>query len=186
MRTWNDRGHPIQVSVNLSARQLNRPLLAEEVAQVVARAGLLPAQLELEITESGVMHNPTQAALRLREVRDLGVSLAIDDFGTGYSSLSYLRDFPLSTLKIDRSFIKDLPTDDAAAALTAGIIALANSLRMKVVAEGVETQEQLDYLRVNECDEIQGYYLSKPITADEMSQFLERDLSHFVTPGAAE
>lgn len=185
-RTWNDRGHPIQVSVNLSARQLNRPRLAEEVAQVVARVGLLPAQLELEITESGVMHNPTQAALRLRELRDLGVSLAIDDFGTGYSSLSYLRDFPLSTLKIDRSFIKDLPTDDAAAALTAGIIALANSLRMKVVAEGVETQEQLDYLRVNECDEIQGYYLSKPITADEMSQFLERDLGHFVTSGAAE
>ena len=185
-RTWNDQGHPIQVSVNLSARQLNRPLLAEEVAQVVARAGLLPAQLELEITESGVMHNPVQAALRLRELRDLGVSLAIDDFGTGYSSLSYLRNFPLSTLKIDRSFIKDLPIDEAAAALTAGIIALARSLRMKVVAEGVETREQLGYLRVNGCDEIQGYYLSKPITADEMSQFLERDLRNFVTPSVAE
>ncbi|CAN7590402.1 EAL domain-containing protein [Acidovorax sp. LjRoot118] len=181
-RTWNDQGHPIQISVNLSARQLNRPLLADEVAQVLARAGLLPVQLELEITESGVMDNPAQAALRLRELRTLGVSLAIDDFGTGYSSLSYLRNFPLSTLKIDRSFIKDLPIDADASALTAGIIALARSLRMKVVAEGVETLEQLSYLRANGCDEIQGYYLSKPITADEMSRFLERDLRTFVTP----
>ena len=184
-RKWKDQGHPIQVSVNLSARQLNRPLLAEEVAQAIASAGLLPAQLELEITESGVMHNPAQAALRLRELRDLGVSLAIDDFGTGYSSLSYLRNFPLSTLKIDRSFIKDLPADEAAAALTAGIIALARRLRMKVVAEGVETLEQLGYLRANGCDEIQGYYLSKPITADEMSRFLKRDLRNFVTPTEA-
>lgn len=181
-RNWNNQGHSVQVSVNLSARQLNRPLLAQEVAMVVARAGLLPAQLELEITESGVMQNPDQAALRLRELRDLGVSLAIDDFGTGYSSLSYLRNFPLSTLKIDRSFIKDLPLDNTAAALTAGIIALARSLRMRVVAEGVETKEELDFLRANGCDEIQGYYLSKPITADEMSQFLGRNLGHFVTP----
>jgi diguanylate cyclase (GGDEF)-like protein len=184
-RAWQDQGHPVQVSVNLSARQLNRTRLAEEVAQVIANARLAPAQLELEITESGVMHNPAQAALRLRELRDLGVSLAIDDFGTGYSSLSYLRNFPLSTLKIDRSFIKDLPVNEDAAALTAGIIALAHRLRMKVVAEGVETLEQLGYLRANGCDEIQGYYLSKPITADEMSRFLERDLRNFVTPTAA-
>lgn len=184
-RAWQDRGHPVQVSVNVSARQLNRPRLAEEVARVLAAARLAPAQLELEITESGVMHNPAQAALRLRELRNLGVCLAIDDFGTGYSSLSYLRDFPLSTLKIDRSFIKDLPINEDAAALTAGIIALAHSLRMKVVAEGVETLEQLGYLRANRCDEVQGYYLCKPITADEMSRFLERDLRNFVTPTAA-
>jgi diguanylate cyclase (GGDEF)-like protein len=185
-RMWSDQGHAIQVSVNLSARQLNRPLLTEEVAQILVGAGLLPGQLELEITESGVMHNPAHAALRLRELRGLGVSLAIDDFGTGYSSLSYLRNFPLSTLKIDRSFIKDLPIDEDASALTAGIIALARSLRMKVVAEGVETREQLNYLRVNGCDEIQGYYLSEPITADEMSRFLERDLRNFVSPSLAD
>jgi len=184
-RAWQDNGHPIQVSVNLSARQLDRPQLAEEVAQVMAAARLDPGQLELEITESGVMRNPTQAAARLQELRDLGVSLAIDDFGTGYSSLSYLRTFPLSTLKIDRSFVKDLPADEDAAALTAGIIGLAHRLRMKVVAEGVETLEQLAYLRNNGCDEIQGYYLSKPITADEMARFLERDLRHLVTPVAA-
>jgi len=182
---WNERGHQIQVSVNLSARQLDRPELAAEVAQVIAAARLDPRLLELEITESGVMRNPAQAAARLQELRDLGVSLAIDDFGTGYSSLSYLRTFPLSTLKIDRSFVMDLPADEDAAALTAGIIGLAHRLRMKVVAEGVETLEQLGYLRANGCDEIQGYYLSKPISAEEMSRFLERDLRNLVSPTVA-
>jgi diguanylate cyclase (GGDEF)-like protein len=184
-RAWQDQGHPVQVSVNLSARQLDRPRLADEVAQILARTQLDPRQLELEITESGVMRNPTQSAARLRELRGLGVSLAIDDFGTGYSSLSYLRTFPLCTLKIDRSFIKDLPGDEDAAALTAGIIALAHRLRMKVVAEGVETLEQLGYLRANGCDEIQGYFLSKPITAHQLSQFLERDLRNLVSPVVA-
>lgn len=184
-REWQDQGHPVQVSVNLSARQLDRPRLAEEVAQILAKAQLDPRQLELEITESGVMRNPIQSAARLRELRDLGVSLAIDDFGTGYSSLSYLRTFPLCTLKVDRSFIKDLPADEDAAALTAGIIALAHRLRMKVVAEGVETLEQLGYLRANGCDEIQGYFLSKPITAHQLSQFLERDLRNLLSPVVA-
>ena len=184
-KRWEDRGYPVQVSVNLSARQLDRPRIAEEIAEVVADARLDPGQLEIEITESGVMRNPAQATARLRELRDQGVSLAIDDFGTGYSSLSYLRTFPLSTLKIDRSFVKDLPADEDAAALTAGIIGLAHRLRMKVVAEGVETLEQLGYLRANGCDEIQGYYLSKPITADEMSRFLERDMRNLVSPTVA-
>jgi EAL domain-containing protein (putative c-di-GMP-specific phosphodiesterase class I) len=184
-RQWQDQGHAVQVSVTLSARQLDRPRLAEEVAQILAKAQLDPRQLELEITESGVMRNPTQSAARLRELRDLGVSLAIDDFGTGYSSLAYLRTFPLCTLKVDRSFIKDLPGDEDAAALTAGVIALAHRLRMKVVAEGVETLEQLGYLRANGCDEIQGYFLSKPITAHQVSQFLERDLRNLVSPVAA-
>ncbi|HEX5684029.1 MAG TPA: EAL domain-containing protein [Ideonella sp.] len=184
-KAWLDQGHAVQVSVNLAARQLDRPRLAEEVAGVIADAGLDPEQFEFEITESGVMRNPAQAALRLRELRDLGVSLAIDDFGTGYSSLSYLRTFPLGTLKIDRSFIKDLPGDEDAANLTAGIIALAHRLRMKVVAEGVETPEQMAYLRAQGCDEIQGYFLSKPITADEISRFLKRDPHCLVTPVAA-
>jgi len=181
-RRWQDRGHPIQVSVNLSARQLERPELAAEVAEILARERLDPGRLELEITESGVMRNPAQAAARLRELRALGVSLAIDDFGTGYSSLSYLRSFPLCTLKIDRSFVKDLPNDDDAANLTAGIIALAHRLRMKVVAEGVETLGQLSYLRASKCDEFQGYYLSKPIEVDELERFLLRDLSRLWGP----
>lgn len=184
-RKWQDEGHRVQVSVNLAARQLDRPQLAKEVAQALADARVEPGQLQLEITESGVMRNPAQAAARLRELRDLGVSLAIDDFGTGYSSLSYLRSFPLDTLKIDRSFVKDLPADDDAAALTAGIIVLAHRLRMRVVAEGVETLEQINYLRVNGCDELQGYYLSKPIPADEVSRFLQRDLRNLVSPTVA-
>jgi diguanylate cyclase (GGDEF)-like protein len=184
-RRWQDEGHPVQVSVNLSARQLNRPALVAEVQQVLAGQGLEASWLELEITESGVMRNPARAAAQLRELRELGVSLAIDDFGTGYSSLSYLQRFPLSTLKIDRSFIKDLPGDEDAAGLTAGIVALAHRLRMTVVAEGVETVEQLGFLRASQCDQIQGYFLSKPISADEISQFLGRDVRHLVSPAAA-
>jgi diguanylate cyclase (GGDEF)-like protein len=181
-RIWQDQGHAVQVSVNLAARQLDRPRLAEEVADVIAASGLEAQQVELEITESGVMRHPAQAAVCLHALRELGVSLAVDDFGTGYSSLSYLRTFPLCTLKIDRSFIKDLPADEGAANLTAGIIALAHRLRMKVVAEGVETLEQLGYLRTHHCDEIQGYYIGKPISAEEMSRFLERDLRDLLSP----
>jgi EAL domain-containing protein (putative c-di-GMP-specific phosphodiesterase class I) len=184
-RRWQDEGHPVQVSVNLSARQLNRPELVSEVRQVLAARSLEACWLELEITESGVMRNPARAAAQLRELRELGMSVAIDDFGTGYSSLSYLQRFPLSTLKIDRSFIKDLPGDDDAAALTSGIIGLAQRLRMTVVAEGVETVEQLGFLRASHCDQIQGYFLSKPITADEMSDFLARDVRHLVGPAVA-
>ncbi|MGM9486116.1 bifunctional diguanylate cyclase/phosphodiesterase [Ideonella sp. YS5] len=184
-RRWQDEGHPVQVSVNLSPRQLNRPALVEEVQQVLAAQALDARWLELEITESGVMRNPARAAAQLRELRELGVSLAIDDFGTGYSSLSYLQRFPLSTLKIDRSFIKDLPGDDDAAALTSGIIGLAQRLRMTVVAEGVETVEQLGFLRASHCDQIQGFFLSKPITADEMSHFLGRDVRHLLSPAVA-
>ncbi|HJV70967.1 bifunctional diguanylate cyclase/phosphodiesterase [Ideonella sp.] len=184
-RRWQDQGQAVQVSVNLSWRQLNRPALVDEIKRVLAQSRLDPALLELEITESGVMRNPARAAAQLRELRELGMSVAIDDFGTGYSSLSYLQRFPLSTLKIDRSFIKDLPADDDAAALTAGIVGLAHRLRMTVVAEGVETIEQLGFLRASQCDQIQGYFLSKPITADEMSQFLVRDLRHLVGPAVA-
>ncbi|AKJ27974.1 EAL domain-containing protein [Caldimonas brevitalea] len=182
---WRDAGMPVQVSVNLSPRQLNLPHLATEVSQILADSGLEPGLLELEITESGVMQNPARAASLLQEVRALGVSLAIDDFGTGYSSLSYLQRFPLSTLKIDRSFIKDLPGDADAASLTSGIVGLAQRLRMKVVAEGVETVEQLGFLRAQGCDLIQGYYLSKPIPAEEMSGFLARDLRNLVGPTVA-
>ncbi|HSW08818.1 EAL domain-containing protein, partial [Aquabacterium sp.] len=159
--------------------------LAAEVEQVLAMAGLSPQALELEITESCVMANPTMAATQLAQLRAIGVSLAIDDFGTGYSSLSYLQRFPLCTLKIDRSFIKDLPGDPDAGALTAGIIGLAQRLRMTVVAEGVETVEQLGFLRANHCDQIQGYYLSKPIGAADMSLFLARDVRNLVSPTVA-
>jgi diguanylate cyclase (GGDEF)-like protein len=177
---------PLRMSVNLSVRQLGSPTLIDDIGAVLARTGLEPERLELEITESAMMRNPEQAAALLAQIRDIGVGLAIDDFGTGYSSLSYLKRFPLSVVKIDRSFVKDLPQDRDAQALASGILALAHGLRMKVVAEGVETGEQLAWLRQHGCDEIQGFLLCKPIPADEARDFIARHLrTLFVSAVAA-
>lgn len=181
-----DAGYPVLMSVNLSARQLNRASLLDEVSQALAASGLDPSLLELEITESGVMQNPLRATALLTALRALGVSLAIDDFGTGYSSLSYLKRFPFSTLKVDRSFIKDLPGDGDAAALTSGIIALAHGLHMQVVAEGVETAAQLDFLRANRCDQMQGYLLSKPLASPSLEKLLAEDLRHLMPGGGTQ
>ncbi len=172
-RAWLERGlPPVQMAVNLSPRQLDSFALVETVATVLQSSGLPPSMLELEITESAMMKNTEHAVLLLQRLRDMGVRLAIDDFGTGYSSLSYLRRFPLSTVKIDRSFINDLPHNNDAQALVDGIIKLAHSLRMEVIAEGVETPEQLDYLATRGCDQIQGYWLCKPAPAEEAGGFI--------------
>jgi diguanylate cyclase (GGDEF)-like protein/PAS domain S-box-containing protein len=186
-RDWQQRGlPPVQMSVNLSPRQLNSPQLIADINEVLNRTGLNPALLELEITESAMMKNPEQAALLLQEIRHMGVGLAIDDFGTGYSSLSYLKRFPLTTVKIDRSFVNDLSQDRDAEALTDGIVTLAHGLRMKVVAEGVETAAQLAYLRAHDCDEVQGYWLCRPVPAEEVCAFMARHLrSQFAAPVAA-
>jgi diguanylate cyclase (GGDEF)-like protein/PAS domain S-box-containing protein len=186
-RAWQDRGlPPVQMSVNLSPHQLNSRTLIGDIAEVLRRTRLDPALLELEITEGAMMKNPEHAVAMLQEIRDLGVGLAIDDFGTGYSSLSYLKRFPLSTVKIDRSFVNDLSHDSDAQALTHGIITLAHGLRMKVVAEGVETEAQLAQLHRRGCDEIQGYWLCKPLPAEEACKFMARHLRHlFVAPVAA-
>ncbi|HEY9064876.1 MAG TPA: EAL domain-containing protein [Burkholderiaceae bacterium] len=187
LRSWQERGlQPVQMSVNLSPRQLDSPTLIADIGAVLARSGVDPSLLELEITEGAMMHNPEHAAALLQQIRSLGVALAIDDFGTGYSSLSYLRRFPLTTVKIDRSFINDLSHDADAQALTDGIITLAHGLRMKVVAEGVETPAQVAHLSVHGCDEIQGYWLCKPAPADEVCAFLARRQSkQFAEPMAA-
>ena len=186
-REWQERGlPPVQVAVNLSTRQLGSPTLLSDIAAVLQSNRLDPALLELEITESAMMKSPEHAASLLQQIRQLGVGLAIDDFGTGYSSLSYLKRFPLSTVKIDRSFVNDLSQDKDAQALTDGIITLAHGLRMKVVAEGVETAGQLDYLRARGCDEIQGYWLCKPLPAEEVCKFMARHLrNQFASPVAA-
>jgi len=186
-RDWQSRGlPPVQMSVNLAPRQLTSPTLIADIAETLNNTGLNPALLELEITESAMMNNPEQAAAMLQEIRDLGVGLAIDDFGTGYSSLSYLKRFPLSTVKIDRSFVNDLSQDRDAQALIDGIVKLSHGLRMKVVAEGVETPEQLAYLRAHDCDEIQGYWLCKPVPAEEVCTFMARHLrNQFAAPVAA-
>ncbi|HMC16101.1 MAG TPA: bifunctional diguanylate cyclase/phosphodiesterase, partial [Albitalea sp.] len=186
-RDWQERGLPaVQMSVNLSPRQLSSTSLIDDIDEVLNATGLSPALLELEITETAVMKNPEQAAILLQQIRDMGVGLAIDDFGTGYSSLSYLRRFPLTTVKIDRSFVKDLSRDRDAEALTDGIVTLAHGLRMRVVAEGVETEEQLAYLRAHQCDEIQGYWLCKPMPAEDVCKFMARHLrNQFAAPAAA-
>jgi diguanylate cyclase (GGDEF)-like protein/PAS domain S-box-containing protein len=173
--SWQERGLPaVQMAVNLSPRQLDSLTLVDDVASILASSGLHPSLLELEITESAMMKNTGHAVTLLKKLRAMGIGLAMDDFGTGYSSLSYLRRFPLSTVKIDRSFINDLPHDADAQALIEGIIKLAHSLRMNVVAEGVESAAQLDYLAAHGCDQIQGYWLCRPVPATEAGQFILR------------
>jgi diguanylate cyclase (GGDEF)-like protein/PAS domain S-box-containing protein len=173
VRKWLDAGlQPLRVAVNVSARQLRRRDFAETVAGVLAESGLPPELLELEITESAVMENPEEAIEILRSINRMGIGLAIDDFGTGYSSLAYLKLFPIDHLKIDRSFVADIEVDLNDRAIAFGTIALAHSLGLNVIAEGVETPDQLELLRSNGCDEVQGYLLSKPLTSAAAFAFL--------------
>jgi EAL domain-containing protein (putative c-di-GMP-specific phosphodiesterase class I) len=177
VRDWQRRGlPPVQVSVNLSPRQLVDDSIVDDVAVALHRSGLNPELLELEITESAMMKSPDAAAALLPQIRRLGVGLAIDDFGTGYSSLSYLKRFPLTAVKIDRCFIHDLSRDPQTQGLTDGIVTLAHGLHMKVIAEGVETAEQMEVLRERGCDEVQGYWLCKPVPAEEACRFMARHL----------
>jgi diguanylate cyclase (GGDEF)-like protein/PAS domain S-box-containing protein len=170
---WHRAGFgPLDLAVNLSARQFQQRALTDTIAGVVAASGLPPAAVELELTESVIMRDAAESARRLRELTDLGFRLAVDDFGTGYSSLGYLRSFPISSLKIDRSFVRDLERDASGAAIPRAIAGLARSLGLKVVAEGVETRGQLEILRELGCEEMQGYLFSRPLPADEMVALL--------------
>ena len=173
LRVWQKAGAaPVRMSVNLSARQFRDGKLPERIAQLCAEAGISPRSLELEVTESMAMHSPEETIAAMRALVDQGVSLAIDDFGTGYSSLAYLKMFPIHTLKIDRSFVKDIERDVNDAAICDTTIALAHKLALNVVAEGVETAHQLDFLRRAGCHSIQGYYFSKPLPPAEAEKFL--------------
>ncbi|MCL2636196.1 MAG: EAL domain-containing protein, partial [Betaproteobacteria bacterium] len=166
-RAWLDHGRTdLHVAVNLSARQLEQPNLRDIVHRALADSGLPPSALVLEITESVLMAHAAENIDLLRDLRQLGIHLSIDDFGTGYSSLSYLRHLPADTLKIDRSFIQDIPANEDAVAIVTGILALAHSLRMKVVAEGVETATQRAMLARLKCDQLQGNLFSKPLPAE--------------------
>jgi diguanylate cyclase (GGDEF)-like protein len=172
-RAWQLARLPgITVSVNLSARQFKEKNLARMVEQTLQDTELDAIYLDLELTESMIMHNADSTIVVLRELNDMGVSISIDDFGTGYSSLSYLTRFPIDVLKIDKSFVRDIASDEDGAAIVAAIISLAHILKLKVVAEGVETEEQLQYLRRHNCDEIQGYFYSPPICADAIETML--------------
>lgn len=173
VKRWHAAGlDTLRLAVNLSARQFNEPNLVATIADVLRETGLPPACLELELTESLFMHDVALAVSQLHDMKALGVQLSIDDFGTGYSSFAYLRTFPIDVLKIDRSFVGDVARDADDAAIVVSIIALAHNLKLRVVAEGVETAEQLDYLRRHGCDEAQGYYFSHPLPADEVEILL--------------
>ncbi len=172
---WRAENLPVvPVAVNLSIRQLMAGDMAELVAGLLREFKLDPQFLQLEITESLVMANAAQSVGRLNALRDIGVRLAVDDFGTGYSSLSYLKRLPIDTIKIDKAFIRDLSVDPDDATITRTIIAMAHSLKLTVVAEGVETTEQLQFLREHGCEEMQGYWLSKPLPADQLIDILRR------------
>ena len=171
-RAWQDAGlPPLRLSVNLSARQFQKDLVSL-VALVLEDTGLEAKYLELELTESVVMQNPEKGITTLAALDRMGVRLSIDDFGTGYSSLSYLKRFPIDTLKVDRSFVRDIPDDTDDMLITTSIIGLAHSLGIQVVAEGVETSAQLSFLTAQQCDAMQGYYFSKPLPAAAFAQLV--------------
>jgi diguanylate cyclase (GGDEF)-like protein/PAS domain S-box-containing protein len=173
-KTWLDTGlPPIVVSVNISARQFQQQDVAAWVLGALRETGLAPERLELELTESLIAQDVEQAIHAINQLKSAGVKLSIDDFGTGYSNLGNLKRFRVDTLKIDQSFVRDILTDADDASIALAVISLAHSLRMRVLAEGVETAEQFEFLRLNGCDEIQGYYFSKPVSADELAAMLQ-------------
>jgi len=175
---------PMRVAVNLSVRQLLQKDFAASVEAVLADTGLPPQLLELEITESTLMENAQDTLAALHRLHSLGVRLSIDDFGTGYSSLSYLKRFPVDIIKIDRSFVRDVPQDADDAAIISAIIALAHSLRLEVVAEGVETAAQLQFLQGRECDLMQGFYLSPAVPAEQFAELVRRHVDTATTVAA--
>ncbi|WP_338474279.1 EAL domain-containing protein [Pseudomonas sp. MS646] len=172
-RTWQDQGmRPLYLSVNVSAIDFRQRGFVEGIARTLKETGLDPTQLELEITESVLMQNIDTTVAILKAIKQLGVRLAIDDFGTGYSSLSYLQKFPVDVLKIDQSFVGDLSIDSNDAKLVSTIISLGKGLNLHIIAEGVETLAQLDFLRAHQCEEAQGYYFSKPVEPHAFAQWM--------------
>jgi len=172
-REWQERGFTaMRVGVNVSARQFQQQHLAEIVLQILEETGLAPEYLDLELTESSIMSNAQATIDVLTRLKAKDVTISIDDFGTGFSSLSYLKRLPIDALKIDKSFVRDVTTDPDDAALVMAIVTLAHNLRLQVVAEGVETEEQLRFLQLLRCDEVQGYLFSKPLPAEGLEQVL--------------
>ncbi|MDQ9170891.1 EAL domain-containing protein [Oxalobacteraceae bacterium R-40] len=173
-KDWQDRGlPPLVVSVNVSARQFKENNLVQQVKQALEHSGLEARYLELEVTESLIMQNVQQAVAIMKELQAMGIQLSIDDFGTGYSSLSALKSFPITRLKLDRSFVRDLPHDEDDKAIAKAVISLGHELNLKVLAEGVETAAQLSFLCENGCDEMQGYFFSRPISADLLAALIQ-------------
>lgn len=182
IKEWNDEGFPpLKVAVNLSARQFQQQNLFEVISKIIEETEIDPSYLELEMTESTIMKNDNYA-LTLCYLRNIGIKISIDDFGTGYSSLSYLKQLPLDILKIDKSFIQDMTDSPDDASLVMTIITLAHNLGLKVVAEGVETEEQLRFLHLLRCDEWQGYLFSRPVAAGEFKELLDTNRRQQIPP----
>jgi diguanylate cyclase (GGDEF)-like protein len=172
-RSWKEMGlEPLRIAVNLSQRQFQQTDLVEMVGSALTESGLNPGALELELTESSIMKNAEHAIATLRQLKEMGIKISIDDFGSGYSSLTYLKHLPLDTLKIDQSFVRDMTMDPNDAAIVMAIIALAHSLKLQVVAEGVETEDQSRFLHLLKCDEMQGYLFSRPLPAEAFERLL--------------
>jgi diguanylate cyclase (GGDEF)-like protein/PAS domain S-box-containing protein len=184
LREWN--GSAVRVSVNVSARQFRQPELVDFIGRSLQEARLQPDALAVEITESALIDDPENAAATLSKLKDMGLTISLDDFGTGYSSLSYLKRFPIDSLKIDRAFVRDIVTDPDDAAIVTAIITMAQSLKLDVVAEGVETQQQVDFLRARGCHAAQGYFFSKPLPADQAGTWLVRRLASDQWPVTAD
>jgi EAL domain-containing protein (putative c-di-GMP-specific phosphodiesterase class I) len=173
MKAWIDGGMtPLVMAVNLSAVQFRQSRLTEMVSQILDEIGLPPHCLELELTEGVAMEDPPAAIAVMDALHERGIRLAIDDFGTGYSSLSYLKRFKVSKLKIDQSFVRDIARDPESEAIVEAIIGLSKSLGLQTIAEGVETAEQLDFLRAKGCHQVQGYYFAKPLPAADFEAFV--------------
>jgi EAL domain-containing protein (putative c-di-GMP-specific phosphodiesterase class I) len=187
LKTWLDAGFPpMRLGINVSAHQLQKKDFAELVMQVLKECDLPPKYLNLEITESVIMHNMHEAFETLRKLRAVGITISIDDFGTGFSSLSYLKDLPADHLKIDRAFVQNLPFSNNEANIARHIIQMAHGLNLQVIAEGVENHDQLEFLREAGCDEIQGFLISRPLPAEEITELLSGNKSLIRTAGEPE
>jgi len=173
-RHWNQQGHELSVGINLSARQFMQPDLVTQIAQLIQKYGMNPGNIDLEITETIAMQDAENSINKMHQLKELGVKLSMDDFGTGYSSLSYLHRFPLDVLKIDRSFVKDILGSSDEGAIARAVIAMAHSMSLKVIAEGVENEEQFEFLKSHGCEVVQGYLISRPLPPDELEGFLNR------------
>jgi EAL domain-containing protein (putative c-di-GMP-specific phosphodiesterase class I) len=182
-RAWQLAGFPwLTVAVNLSARQFQQADLVHQVQEALRQSGLPAGSLDLEITESNAMQNAELSISALWDLKNLGVQISMDDFGTGYSSLNYLKRFPIDRLKIDQSFVRDVTADPDDAAIAGAIIAMAHSLQLTVVAEGVETEPQLAFLREHRCDEMQGFLFSRPVSAERFQELLVENRRQGATP----
>jgi diguanylate cyclase (GGDEF)-like protein/PAS domain S-box-containing protein len=182
LKIWQDQGFPdLEIAVNLSARQLHHATLVQDVEQVLMAFDLTPQSLELEVTETAALSNLEVSIATLKQLRQLGIRLVMDDFGTGYSSLNYLKMLPFHGLKIDRSFVKDIPDDTQDMAMLKAVVALGQALQLGLVAEGVETAAQAEYLNSLGCQQMQGYWFSRPLSSQAMTAFLQRHWPHYNT-----